>query len=177
MAQERGLPIAEVAESGPGLAFIAYPRAVALMPWPQFWAVCFFFMVLLLGLDSCFVGMEAIITATTDMYVSFWILFHLFAKNSYPSYRKGRKRQLLLVGIVLVSFCIGLTMCFQVFISRHTHILMRLKNGIYVFTLFDYYGASGICLLWLCLSQCIAIGWIYGGERFWQNCSKVKVNF
>ena len=71
MAQERGLPIAEVAESGPGLAFIAYPRAVALMPWPQFWAVCFFFMVLLLGLDSCFVGMEAIITATTDMYVIF----------------------------------------------------------------------------------------------------------
>ena len=51
--------------------FIAYPRAVALMPWPQFWAVCFFFMVLLLGLDSQFVGMEAIITAITDMLVVF----------------------------------------------------------------------------------------------------------
>ena len=35
-------------------------------------------MILLLGLDSQFVGLEAIITAVTDMY---------------PQYRKGMKRQ------------------------------------------------------------------------------------
>lgn len=37
---------------GPGLAFIAYPRAVALMPLPQLWAVFFFVMIIFLGLDS-----------------------------------------------------------------------------------------------------------------------------
>lgn len=37
---------------GPGLAFIAYPRAVAMMPVPQLWAVFFFLMIILLGLDS-----------------------------------------------------------------------------------------------------------------------------
>ena len=38
------------------------------MPCPQLWAVLFFVMILLLGLDSQFVGLEAIITAVTDMY-------------------------------------------------------------------------------------------------------------
>ncbi|KAI7802390.1 hypothetical protein IRJ41_008736 [Triplophysa rosa] len=52
MAHQQGAPIEEVAESGPGLAFIAYPQAVAMMPLPQLWAVCFFIMIILLGLDT-----------------------------------------------------------------------------------------------------------------------------
>lgn len=37
---------------GPGLAFIAFPQAVAMMPLPQLWAMCFFVMLILLGLDT-----------------------------------------------------------------------------------------------------------------------------
>ncbi|TWW62031.1 Sodium- and chloride-dependent GABA transporter 2 [Takifugu flavidus] len=52
MAYEQNTDISNVAESGPGLAFIAYPRAVAMMPVPHFWSILFFATIILLGLDS-----------------------------------------------------------------------------------------------------------------------------
>ncbi|KAI4822705.1 hypothetical protein KUCAC02_008236, partial [Chaenocephalus aceratus] len=52
MAEKQGIPIEKVVTSGPGLAFIAFPQAVAMMPVPQLWAACFFIMLILLGLDT-----------------------------------------------------------------------------------------------------------------------------
>lgn len=42
----------QVSYLGPGLAFIAYPQAVAMMPLPQVWSICFFIMIIVLGLDT-----------------------------------------------------------------------------------------------------------------------------
>lgn len=52
MSYKTGLPVDQVAKAGPGLAFIAYPQALSIMPGGPFWAVTFFFMLLTLGLDS-----------------------------------------------------------------------------------------------------------------------------
>lgn len=83
-----GLPVSSVATGGPSLAFITYPEAIGMLPFPQFWAIIFFMMLFFLGLDSVvsifhgvitgfvfieiflsqFVQIEAIISAVLDEY-------------------------------------------------------------------------------------------------------------
>ncbi|XP_076579579.1 sodium- and chloride-dependent GABA transporter 2-like isoform X1 [Chaetodon auriga] len=141
MAEEQGVDIATVAQSGPGLAFIAYPRAVAMMPVPQLWAVCFFLMIIMLGLDTQFVSLEALMTSITDLYP------HVI--------RRGHRRELLLLFVCIVCFLVGL--------------VMVTPGGLYVFQVYDHFSCSGASLLLLSIFQSVAIGWIYGADRFSAN--------
>uniref|UniRef100_A0A8C5H974 Transporter n=1 Tax=Gouania willdenowi TaxID=441366 RepID=A0A8C5H974_GOUWI len=141
MAYEQNVPIEAVAESGPGLAFIAYPKAVTMMPLSPLWACLFFMMLIFLGLDSQFVCVESLVTAVVDMYPE--------------TFRRGYRRELLILGMSVVSFFIGLIMC--------------MEGGMYVFQLFDAYAASGMCLLFVAIFESICIGWVYGSDRFLLN--------
>ncbi|KAI4815660.1 hypothetical protein KUCAC02_005797 [Chaenocephalus aceratus] len=139
MAHEQGVPIAEVAESGPGLAFIAYPQAVAMMPLPQLWSICFFVMLILLGLDTHFVAMEVVMTSIIDMFPS-------------VMRRAGRRERFLLLFCLTCFFC---------------QLVMITEGGMYVFQMFDYYACNGACILFLCVFETLALAWVFGADRLY----------
>ncbi|MFH1995029.1 MAG: sodium-dependent transporter [Nitrospinota bacterium] len=63
------LPVGEVAGSGPGLAFVVYPTALATLPvWVKGFAALFFITLLALGIDSAFSLLETVATALSDKF-------------------------------------------------------------------------------------------------------------
>ncbi|KAK5918257.1 hypothetical protein CgunFtcFv8_003036 [Champsocephalus gunnari] len=140
MTNEQGVDISEVAQSGPGLAFIVYPRAVAMMPMPQVWSVCFFLMIILLGLDSQFVGLECLMTSLTDLF---------------PALRRGYRRELVLLAICSTCCIMGLSLVTE--------------GGMYLLQLLDHHVCSGTTLLLLSFCQSVSIAWVYGADRFYGN--------
>ncbi|XP_068601814.1 sodium- and chloride-dependent GABA transporter 2-like [Brachionichthys hirsutus] len=150
MAHEQGVPIADVAESGPGLAFIAYPQAVALMPLPHLWAICFFVMLILLGVDTQFVAMEVVITTIIDLFPN-------------EMRKAGRRERLLLLFCILCFFC---------------QLVMITEGGVYLFQLLDYY-AYGSGVLFLVVFESLALGWLVGADRIYEimyDMTGVRIN-
>ncbi len=76
-------PMKEVVGSGPALAFITYPAAIAKLPGgavvQSLFAIFFFLMLLTLGIDSAFSLVEAVVTGLKDSFnlsrekVTFWV--------------------------------------------------------------------------------------------------------
>lgn len=68
MATEQGLEISEVVSNGIGLAFVAYPKAISLLPHGQVFGVMFFFLLAVAGISSSISIIEAFTSAVQDKF-------------------------------------------------------------------------------------------------------------
>ena len=68
VTQQAGHPVAveNVAEGGPSLAFIAFPYALAQLPYSAWFSFVFFFALVTLGIDSAFSITESVLAAVVD---------------------------------------------------------------------------------------------------------------
>jgi len=148
LSYQMGVSIDEVADKGPGLAFIAYPRALSSLEMgPAFWNMMFFLMLFMLGIATQCAAVEGMITTIVDLMPSFFI----------PT--KPVRRQIF-VGIG----------CFSCFILA---LPMVSRSGVYFFQLMDSYGASGISLMLITILQVVVISWIYGIDRFFEDLKEM----
>ena len=94
MANQAGVSVEKVIDGGTGLAFIAYPEAVAKMPISPLWSVLFFLMLLLLGFGTQISTTETVVTILLDQF---------------PTCR-GTHRKWVTLGVCGVMFLAGLSM-------------------------------------------------------------------
>ncbi|KAL3856698.1 hypothetical protein ACJMK2_011422 [Sinanodonta woodiana] len=87
MAFKQNMDVKDVARNDVGLIFIVYPEAISNLYLSPLWAVIFFFMLITLGLDTTFGGLEAIATGLLD---------------EFPSLRK--RRELFTLGLMIYCF-------------------------------------------------------------------------
>uniref|UniRef100_A0A8C3HK31 Transporter n=1 Tax=Chrysemys picta bellii TaxID=8478 RepID=A0A8C3HK31_CHRPI len=112
MANELKVDIEDVADQGPGIAFVVYPEALTRLPLSPFWAIIFFLMLLTLGLDTMFATIETIVTSVSD---------------EFPKYLRTHKPLFTLV-CCISFFIMGFPMITQ--------------GGLYMLQLVDTYAAS-----------------------------------
>ena len=114
MSFKTGLPIEQVAKGGPGLAFVAYPQALSIMPGGPFWAVIFFFMLLTLGLDSQVSSHNkplCILSISNIHYLQFAFADVIISGllDTFKSLR--RHKMLVTIGYCVVCFLLALPIC------------------------------------------------------------------
>ncbi|NXE84270.1 SC6A7 protein, partial [Cochlearius cochlearius] len=136
MAWRKQVPVGSVANSGPGLAFVAYPEALSLLPGSPFWSILFFLMLFTLGVDTLFGNMEGITTAILD---------------EFPALRDWRRKVVLLGALCTSFYLLGL--------------LLVTQGGIFWFTLIDTY-STGFGLIIVALFMCLGIAFCYGVNQF-----------
>ncbi|KAH7942507.1 hypothetical protein HPB49_024661 [Dermacentor silvarum] len=70
MAYALNIPVADVVAAGPGLAFVTYPEALSLIPFPNLWSALFFAMLFFLGISSLIGCCEFLTDSIRELFPS-----------------------------------------------------------------------------------------------------------
>jgi len=87
----QAVPVEEVVGAGPGLAFVAFPYALAQLPGSAWFGAVFFIALLTLGIDSAFSITESVLASLVD--------------------KTGWNRNWTLIGMSAVGLGFGLVYC------------------------------------------------------------------
>ncbi|MFP4433893.1 MAG: sodium-dependent transporter [Phycisphaerae bacterium] len=85
------VPVTEIVDGGPSLAFVAFPYALAQLPGSAWFGAVFFVALLTLGIDSAFSITESVLTGLVD--------------------KTGWSRGKTLIGMSLVGLAAGVIYC------------------------------------------------------------------
>ena len=100
MSNETGIDVKDLAVGGPGLSFIVYPEALALMPFPWIWCIFFFLMMITIGFGSILSWMECVLDSSSEVL---------------KKYLNTKKKQTFFrLAVCMMFFLVGLTMCTRV---------------------------------------------------------------
>ena len=148
MSQGQGVPIEEVVASGPSLAFVTIPTALAALPYAAgFFTVLFFLSILFLAIDSMFAIIEAIVSPF---------------KTQFKKIRS--MNQSTVIGLFCIVF-FGLSLVFAG------------GNGLFRLDVIDHYLFSHLFYLTI-TAQVIIIGWFFPVEdlrQFINSVSKIQL--
>jgi len=125
--------IGDIFQAGQGLSFVVYPYAVTTIPGAPVWSFLFFFMMVLLGIDSAMASVETSLTSLFD---------------GFPSLKKTFIRKYMTItGLIFFYFVCGLIFCFG--------------SGNYWVEWFNRY-AGDWAVLFVGFIECIVLAWFYG---------------
>jgi len=144
-AKNLGVPITEVVASGPTLAFIAFPNALATLPFGNgFFAVIFFLTVFTLAIDTVFAVTEAVLVSV---------------RSEFSKLQKTFSRETLLFFLCAALF--------------GTSLLYAGGNGLLRLDVMDH-ALWAHLLYWTVIPEILLIGWFAPVEKLRKSINAVS---
>ncbi|KAJ8261723.1 hypothetical protein GJAV_G00157650 [Gymnothorax javanicus] len=127
--------------SGLDLPYAVMTHALSALPAAHLWCIIFFLMAFFFTFDYQALIVESLVTSIMDTFPDkLW---------------KPLRHELLVLLVVVACFLLGLPLVTW--------------GGIQVFILIDSYGLSTMSISFIVCMESIAVGWIYGANRFYDN--------